>query len=52
MSKQPVFPVQVASSVPVNSSPSKGPSDPNQAPISPGRGAGEGSSGLSPFAPS
>ena len=51
MSNQPVALVQVVSSTPINSSPSKGPSDPGQAPVSPGRGAGEGSSGPSPFVP-
>lgn len=50
-SKHPVVPVPVDSFVPIISSPSKGPSDPRQASISPGRGTGEGSSGPSPFVP-
>lgn len=50
-SKQLVVPDQVASSIPVNFSPSKGPSDPGQTPISPSGGAGEGSYGPSLFVP-
>lgn len=51
-SKQPVVPVEVASSAPANPSPPKGPRDLGLAPVSPIKDFNEDSSRPSPFIPS